>query len=159
MSETRDFLIRRRAALEAEMQDAVTRARAPFEAELKEIRLAISALDLPNESPAAEPKAGPKAARGRRRRSLGEMVLMALRARARPAGIPAIQMALERRWNCVIVESRLAGELARLQRMGMVSAEGDLWRAAERGPLRVTAQGQESLSADAKPPRGLLLVS
>jgi hypothetical protein len=159
MSETRNFLTRRQAALEAEMQEALARARAPYEAELKEIRLAIAALDLPTSSPAAGPAAGAKTARGRRKRSLGEMVLMALRAQPRPADISAIQTAMERRWNCAIVESRLAGELARLQRMGMASVEGDLWRPAERGPLRVAAQDQAPLSADAKAPRGLLLVS
>jgi hypothetical protein len=157
MSETRNFLIQRQAALEAQMQEAIARACAPFEAELKEIRLAVAAMDRTVTVGAEPPQPRPapaKPARGRRKRTLGEMVLMALRARNRAMDVAAIQMAMERRWNCAVVESRLSAELQRLQHMGLATAEGDLWRAAERAPLRLVADGQ-----DAAKPRGLVLAS
>lgn len=168
MSETRNFLMRRQAALEAEMHEAVARARAPYEAELKDIRMAITAMDrtggaagraLAVDLETAAPKAS--GVRGRRKRSLGEMVLMALRARMEATDTTAIQLSMERRWNCAIVESRLVAELRQLQRMGLVAHEDGLWRAVEQGGLRVVAQGGDTSRQPGAgaPARELILVS
>lgn len=168
MSETRNFLMRRQAALETEMHEAVARARAPYEAELKDIRMAITAMDrtgggvarpLPAEVTGVEAKAA--GVRGRRKRSLGEMVLMALRARLDGTDTAAIQLSMERRWNCAIVESRLITELRQLQDMGLATCEGGMWRAVEQGGLRVVAQSDEAAGWQGAggAPRELVLVS
>lgn len=166
MSETRNFLMRRQAALEAEMHEAVARARAPYEAELKDIRMAISAMDRtggglvrPPAPDATEIPAKTAGVRGRRKRSLGEMVLMALRARTDGADTAGIQLAMERRWNCAIVESRLITELRQLQQLGLAVCEAGRWRAVEQGGLRVVAQSDESGWPGAGAPRELVLVS
>lgn len=168
MSETRNFLMRRQAAPETDMHEAVARARAPYEAELKDIRMAITAMDrtrgAAGRAPALEVEtAAPKASgvRGRRKRSLGEMVLMALRARMEATDTTAIQLSMERRWNCVIVESRLLAELRQLQRIGLVAYKDGLWRAVEQGDLRVVAQGGDAARQPGAgaPARELVLVS
>lgn len=167
MSETRNLLVRRQTALEAEMHEAVARVRAPYEAELKDIRMAISAMDRAGgglvRPPAPEATAVPAklaGVGGRRKRSLGEMVLMALRARKDGADTGGIQLAMERRWNCAIVESRLITELRQLQQLGLAVCEAGQWRAVEQGGLPVVEQSDESgWSGPAGAPRELVLVS
>lgn len=133
MATTYEYLLRRKADLEVRMVEAQKRALAPFEGELRAISLALGAIEragLSEDRVAAETStfASPAPSRrGRRSRSIGDMILMALQhgGAGHTAGDIAIQ--LERRWNRSVPVTAIALELQQLEADGAVTHRAGGW--------------------------------
>lgn len=138
MSATHHLLTQHLSDIEARMAAARAAAEAPFKAELRAVQMALAALekDPPARGgaapahPAPRP-AKPRSPRGRRRRTLGEMILMAMQTRRRGADIATIRACLEQRWNRSFAEAAVTRELGRLQHAGVVGRDNALWRLAQ----------------------------
>jgi hypothetical protein len=125
MATTYEYLLRRKADLEVRMVEAQKRAMAPFEGELRAIELAIGAIEraglgegkVAGETPSFAGVATPSR-RGRRSRTTGDMILMALDVSEGGMGVADIAQQLERRWNRSVPTSAVMLELQNLEAEG-----------------------------------------
>lgn len=98
-----DYLLRRKADLEARMLEAQRRAQAPFEDELRALSLALGAIERGGlaEHVDGEPVSfahGAPSRRGRKPRSTREMILLVLGAGDAAIAASEISRKLTRRW-------------------------------------------------------------
>ena len=157
MSTAWELLLQHRAELIDQLQVARKRAEAPYIAELESTNRALEALRgeprrgrRPAASdPASEPSSfSPKVAapRGRQKRSLREMVQIALKTQQGPVDIATLMQALEQRWNRTFQQSRVELELLRLQQEQAVKTDTeDSWREPTR-PKPALVQASSSMS-------------
>ncbi len=134
MATTYEYLLRRKADLEVRMAEAQKRAIAPFEGELRAIQLAIGAIERAGLS---EGKAAGEATslvsapapsrRGRRSRTTGDMILMALERAGAGMGVAEIVQQLERRWNRSMPTAAVTLELQNLEAEGAVVRSAAGW--------------------------------
>ena len=125
MATTYEYLLRRKADLEVRMVEAQKRATAPFEGELRAIELAIGAIEraglgdgkITGEAPAFAGVAAPSR-RGRRSRTTGDMILMALERAEAGLGVAEIAQQLERRWKRSVPTAAVMLELQNLEAEG-----------------------------------------
>ena len=109
------------------MGEAQKRALAPFEGELRAIGLALGAIEragLSEDRVAAEPSSFAIPApsrRGRRSRSIGDMILMALQHGGAGLAVTDIALQLERRWNRSLPVTAITLELQQLEDDGAVT--------------------------------------
>ncbi|WP_425994762.1 hypothetical protein [Caulobacter sp. DWR1-3-2b1] len=109
------------------MGEAQKRALAPFEGELRAIGLALGAIEragLSEDRVAAEPSSFAIPApsrRGRRSRSIGDMILMALQHGGAGLAVTDIALQLERRWNRSLPVTAITLELQQLEADGAVT--------------------------------------
>ncbi|WP_304165353.1 hypothetical protein [Phenylobacterium aquaticum] len=146
MSTAWELLLQHRAELIDQLQVARKRAEAPYIAELESTNRALEALRgvprrgrRPAENEAvAEPSSfspKPPAARGRQKRSLKEMVQIALKSQSGPVDIATLMQALEQRWNRTFQQSRVELELLRIQQERAVKTDTeDAWREPSAPP-------------------------
>ncbi|OYX69672.1 MAG: hypothetical protein B7Y81_13695 [Caulobacter sp. 32-67-35] len=120
------------------MAEAQKRALAPFEAELRAINLALGAIEragLSEDRIVSEPSsfASPvPSRRGRRSRSIGDMILMALQQGGAGLAATDIALQLERRWNRSVPVTAITLELQQLEADGAVTRGRAGWtRTAE----------------------------
>lgn len=157
MSTAWELLLQHRAELIDQLQVARKRAEAPYIAELESTNRALEALkgaprrgrrpgsnDSASEPASFSPKA--PAARGRQKRSLRDMVQIALKSHAGPVDIPTLMLALEQRWNRTFQQSRVELELLRIQQENAVKTDTeDGWREPPRAqPVLVQASSSMS---------------
>lgn len=127
-----DYLLRRKADLETRMFEAQRRAQAPFEDELRALGLALGAIERAGlgEGVAAEPASfaptGPSR-RGRKGRSVRDMVLMVLGKGEAPVDALEISRQLTRRWGRAVPQAAMTQELQGLAREGLVGRSGAGW--------------------------------
>lgn len=108
------------------MVEAQKRATAPFEGELRAIELAIGAIEraglgdgkVAGEAPSFAGVAATPTRRGRRSRTTGDMILMALEQSETGMAISDITQQLERRWNRSVPTSVVMLELQNLEAEG-----------------------------------------
>jgi hypothetical protein len=133
MATTYDYLLRRKADLEVRMAEAQKRALAPFEGEMRAIGLALGAIEragLSEDRIAAEASAFSSPApsrRGRRSRSIGDMILMALQQGGVGLAATDIAVQLERRWNRSVPATAITLELQQLEADGAVTRGAAGW--------------------------------
>lgn len=120
------------------MAEAQKRALAPFEGELRAISLALGAIEragLSEDRVSAEPSSFAIPApsrRGRRSRSIGDMILMALQHGGAGLAATDIALQLERRWNRSLPATAITLELQQLETDGAVMCGPAGWtRTAE----------------------------
>ncbi|CAN5513546.1 MarR family transcriptional regulator [soil metagenome] len=133
---TYDYLLRRKADLESRMSEAQRRAQAPFEDELRALSLALSAIErggLGKGDVAAEPasfaptdSAAPPR-RGRKGRSLRDMILLVLARGEAAIAAPEISRQLTRRWGREAPLATMTLELQGLEQEGLVGRSGRGW--------------------------------
>lgn len=120
------------------MAEAQKRAVAPFEAELRAINLALGAIEraglsedrIVSESTSFANPAPSR--RGRRSRSIGDMILMALQHGGAGLAATDIALQLERRWNRSVPVTAITLELQQLEADGAVTRGPAGWsRTAE----------------------------
>lgn len=107
------------------MAEAQRRATAPFEGELRAIELALGAIEraglgdgkVAGEAPSFAGVAAPSR-RGRRSRTTGDMILMALERAGAGMGAAEIAQQLERRWNRSVPTAAVMLELQNLEAEG-----------------------------------------
>lgn len=131
------------------MVDAQRRAAAPFEGELQAITLAIGAIEraglvegrVANEQPSfAGSAANPAPSRrGRRSRSTGDMILMALERAGSGMGVADIVQQLERRWNRTMPAAAVMLELQHLEAEGAVARGVAGWSRRASAPIQDTS--------------------
>lgn len=137
MSTAWDLLLQHRADLLDQLQSARKKAEAPYLAELESTNRALEALRARRpRGAAAERAAEPQAfaparpaPRGRQKRSLKDMVQIALRSHGGPMDLDTLTQALEQRWNRVFSQAQVELELTILQQEGAVGTDGDGWLA------------------------------
>lgn len=145
MSTAWDLLLQHRAEILDQLQSARKKAEAPFLAELESTNRALEALrggrrgrkPLAKRAPepqafAAAAKPAKAAPRGRQRRSLKEMVQIALRSHAGPMDVETLTQALEQRWNRAFSQAQVEVQLIALQQEGAANLGGEGWMAVER---------------------------
>jgi len=157
MSTAWELLLQHRAELIDQLQVARKRAEAPYIAELESTNRALEALrgaprrgrrpggtENATEPSSFSPKAS--ASRGRQKRSLREMVQIALNSHAGPVDIPTLMLALEQRWNRTFQQSRVELELLRIQQENAVKTDTEeTWREPARSqPTLVQASSSMS---------------
>lgn len=120
------------------MAEAQKRALAPFEAELRAISLALGAIERAGLS--ADRIAGESSSfaspapsrRGRRSRSIGDMILLALQHGGAGLAVTDIALQLERRWNRSLPVTAIMLELQQLEADGAIARGPAGWsRTAE----------------------------
>jgi hypothetical protein len=134
MASTYEYLLKRKADLEVRMVEAQKRAQAPFEGELKAIGLALGAIERAGlvegrvavETASFAPASAPSR-RGRRSRSTGDMILMALQRGGAGAAASEIAQQLERRWSRTLPVSVILQELQHLESEGAVARGTSGW--------------------------------
>ncbi len=146
MSTAWDLLLQHRAEILDQLQTARKKAEAPFLAELESTNRALEALrgggrrgrkplaerDAEPQAFAASTRPAKAAPRGRQRRSLKEMVQIALRSHGGPMDVETLTQALEQRWNRAFSQAQVELQLITLQQEGAAGADGDGWLALER---------------------------
>ena len=120
------------------MAEAQKRALAPFEGELRAISLALGAIEragLSEDRVSVDPSSFAIPApsrRGRRSRSIGDMILMALQHGGAGLAATDIALQLERRWNRSLPATAITLELQQLEADGAVTRGPAGWtRTAE----------------------------
>ncbi|HEX6866850.1 MAG TPA: hypothetical protein VF122_06435 [Caulobacteraceae bacterium] len=144
MTTVRSLLRQRRAelssAMHAAMEEAAQKAAAPFLEQLREIEVALFALEtqLPEGAAAAEDRA-PRDVRPSPRevtKSLGmtlkEMVLLILGERHGGAEALSILDEINDRWNVGLQRTSLSPQLSRLKDEGKVKLTGKVWSLVEK---------------------------
>jgi hypothetical protein len=151
-----DYLLRRKADLEARMLEAQRRAQAPFEDELRALSLALSAIErggLAAGAPAgahgaleSEPASFASGAskRGRKPRSAREMILLVLGSGDAAIAASEISRKLTRRWGRAIPLAAVMLELQGLEQEGMV-------RRSDTGWVRVDEPAETEAEAETPP--------
>jgi hypothetical protein len=130
-----DYLLRRKADLEARMLEAQRRAQAPFEDELRALSLALGAIErgglaagvhgtLEGE-PASFASGASK--RGRKGRSAREMILLVLGNGDAAIAASEISRKLTRRWGRAIPLAAVMLELQGLEQAGQVRRSDTGW--------------------------------
>jgi hypothetical protein len=115
------------------MAEAQKRALAPFEGELRAISLALGAIEragLSEDGITGEPASFANPApsrRGRRSRSIGDMILMALQQGGAGLAATDIALQLERRWNRSLPATAITLELQQLEADGAVLRSAAGW--------------------------------
>ena len=118
------------------MVEAQKRALAPFEGELRAISLALGAIEragLGEDRVASEARSfvnPAPARRGRRSRSTGDMILMALQRGGAGRAASEIAEQLERRWNRSVPVATIMLELQQLELDGAVTRGAAGWSRA-----------------------------
>lgn len=162
MSTAWDLLLQHRADILDQLQSARKKAEAPFLAELESTNRALEALrggrrgrkpgaalcEAEPQAFAAAIRAATATPRGRQRRSLKEMVQIALRSHAGPMDLETLTQALEQRWNRAFSASQVELQLIALKQEGAAEADGETWMALERRtePRGEPAQASSSMS-------------
>ena len=108
------------------MVEAQKRATAPFEGELRAIELALGAIEraglgdgkIAGDAPSFAGVAAAPSRRGRRSRTTGDMILMALERAEAGMGVAEIAQQLERRWNRSVPTAAVMLELQNLEAEG-----------------------------------------
>ena len=146
-----DYLLRRKADLEARMLEAQRRAQAPFEDELRALSLALGAIERGGLAAGVEgePASFAQAAtsrRGRKPRSAREMILMVLGGGDAAIAASEISRKLTRRWGRAIPLAAVMLELQGLEQEGLVRQTAAGWVRADEGveteattPLAISA--------------------
>lgn len=138
-----DYLLRRKADLEARMLEAQRRAQAPFEDELRALSLALGAIErgglaehVPEGRVGGEPASfthGATSRRGRKPRSAREMILMVLGNGDAAIAASEISRKLTRRWGRAIPLAAVMLELQGLEQAGLVRRSDAGWVRADVG--------------------------
>ena len=141
-----DYLLRRKADLEARMLEAQRRAQAPFEDELRALSLALGAIERGGlaEHVDGEPASfahGAPSRRGRKGRSAREMILLVLGKDDAAIAASEISRKLTRRWGRAIPLAAVMLELQGLEAAGLVRRSDAGWVRAD-----------EPADAEASPP-------
>jgi hypothetical protein len=148
-----DYLLRRKADLEARMLEAQRRAQAPFEDELRALSLALSAIERGGLAAGAhaaalesEPASFASGAskRGRKPRSAREMILLVLGSGDAAIAASEISRKLTRRWGRAIPLAAVMLELQGLEQEGMV-------RRYDNGWVRVDEPAETEAEAETPP--------
>jgi hypothetical protein len=145
-----DYLLRRKADLEARMLEAQRRAQAPFEDELRALGLALSAIERGGLAAGveAEPASfaqGATSRRGRKPRSAREMILLVLGSGDAAVAASEISRKLTRRWGRAIPLAAVMLELQRLEQEGLVGRSDAGWVRNDETP-------EAESEAEASPP-------
>ncbi len=133
MANTYAYLLRRKADLEVRMIEARKRAQAPFEGELKALSLALGAIEqagLAEGVVAAETAsfaADAPVRRGRKSRSVREMILLVLGKGDTVVPAAEITRQLTRRWGRTVPLATVTAELQGLEQEGAARRAGDSW--------------------------------
>ncbi len=133
MASTYEYLLRRKADLEIRMIEAQKRAQAPFQGELKALSLALGAIEqagLVEGVVAAETAsfaADAPVRRGRKSRSVREMVLLVLGKGHTVTPAAEITRQLTQRWGRVVPLATVTAELKGLELEGAARRAGDGW--------------------------------
>ncbi|CAN5398440.1 MarR family transcriptional regulator [soil metagenome] len=133
MASTYEYLLRRKADLEVRMIEAQRRAHAPFEGELKALSLALGAIEqagLAESVVAAETASfAPDAPlrRGRKSRSVREMILLILGKGDTAIAGTEITRQILRRWGRTVALATVTLELHGLEQEGVVRGVGKGW--------------------------------
>jgi hypothetical protein len=151
-----DYLLRRKADLEARMLEAQRRAQAPFEDELRALSLALSAIERGGLAAGAhaalesEPASFASGAskRGRKPRSAREMILMVLGSGDAAIAASEISRKLTRRWGRAIPLAAVMLELQGLEQEGQV-------RRSDAGWVRNDEPAQAEDEAETSPPMAI----
>ncbi|MBO9560350.1 MAG: hypothetical protein J7515_17405 [Caulobacter sp.] len=152
-----DYLLRRKADLEARMLEAQRRAQAPFEDELRALSLALGAIERGGladgvhghgalEGEPASFAAGPR--RGRKPRSPREMILLVLGSGDAAVAASEISRKLTRRWGRAIPLAAVMLELQALEQAGLARQTQAGWVRADE-PEEVEAEASPSLAISA----------
>lgn len=127
-----DYLLRRKADLETRMFEAQRRAQAPFEDELRALSLALGAIErgglaegVDAETASFAPT-GPTR-RGRKGRSVRDMILLVLGKGDAGVAAAEISRQLTRRWGRVVPLATMTQELHGLEQEGLVGRSGVGW--------------------------------
>jgi len=148
-----DYLLRRKADLEARMLEAQRRAQAPFEDELRALSLALSAIERGGLAAGAhvgldgEPASFASGAskRGRKPRSAREMILLVLGSGDAAIAASEISRKLTRRWGRAIPLAAVMLELQGLEQEGQV-------RRSDAGWVKIDEPAQTQQDVEAPPP-------
>jgi hypothetical protein len=152
-----DYLLRRKADLEARMLEAQRRAQAPFEDELRALSLALGAIERGGLAAAAqggvdaEPASftqGATSKRGRKPRSAREMILMVLGSGDAAVAASEISRKLTRRWGRAIPLAAVMLELQGLEQEGQV-------RRSDAGWVRADEPAEAEAEAETSPPMAI----
>ena len=144
-----DYLVRRKADLEARMLEAQRRAQAPFEDELRALSLALGAIERGGLAAGAhaglegEPASFASGAskRGRKPRSTREMILLVLGSGDAAIAASEISRKLTRRWGRAAPLAAVMLELQGLEQEGQVRRSNAGWVKADEPALAGEAVG------------------
>ena len=153
-----DYLLRRKADLEARMLEAQRRAQAPFEDELRALSLALGAIERGGlaaggnggglEGEPASFAHGATSRRGRKPRSAREMILMVLGKDDAAIAASEISRKLTRRWGRAIPLAAVMLELQGLEQEGLVGRSDTGW-------VRIDEPADVAGDAAAEPPMAI----
>jgi hypothetical protein len=151
-----DYLLRRKADLEARLLEAQRRAQAPFEDELRALSLALGAIErgglaehAPDGRVRGEPASfapGAATRRGRKPRSAREMILLVLGKDDAAIAASEISRKLTRRWGRAIPLAVVMLELDGLEQAGQVRRSDNGWVRVDE-PAEVEAPPALAISA------------
>lgn len=152
-----DYLLRRKADLEARMLEAQRRAQAPFEDELRALSLALGAIERGGlaasahggtvEGESASFATGAK--RGRKPRSTREMILLVLGSGDAAVAASEISRKLTRRWARAIPLAAVMLELKGLEEAGLARETKAGWVRADEPETEVEAEAPPPLAISA----------
>jgi hypothetical protein len=149
-----DYLLRRKADLEARMLEAQRRAQAPFEDELRALSLALGAIERGGladgvhghgavEGETASFATG-ASRRGRKPRSAREMILLVLGNGDAAIAASEISRKLTRRWGRAIPLAAVMLELQGLEQAGLVRRADTGWVRADVAEAEAEAEAETS---------------
>jgi hypothetical protein len=150
-----DYLLRRKADLEARMLEAQRRAQAPFEDELRAISLALGAIERGGLAAGAhggmdgEPVsfASGVSRRGRKPRSTREMILLVLGSGDAAIAASEISRKLTRRWARAIPLAAVMLELKGLEEAGLIRHTDSGWVRIDEAEAEVEVPAPLAISA------------
>lgn len=149
-----DYLLRRKADLEARMLEAQRRAQAPFEDELRALTLALGAIERGGLADGAHGHAGLEgepasfatgaSRRGRKPRSAREMILLVLGSGDAAIAASEISRKLTRRWGRAIPLAAVMLELEGLEQAGLARRTEAGWVRADQPEVEAEAEAEAS---------------
>jgi hypothetical protein len=139
MSLVRTLLRQRKAevtaAMDAAVQEAVRKASEPFLDELREIDVALYAIETSERPDRTSPQQEPLAPRQVTRSvglTLKQMILQILGERHGGLDALAILDEINRRWNVGLERTSLSPQLSRLKQEGRLKLTGKVWNLVEK---------------------------
>jgi hypothetical protein len=148
-----DYLLRRKADLEARMLEAQRRAQAPFEDELRALSLALGAIERGGLAEHGPDRPGEPASfatgakRGRKPRSAREMILLVLGSGDAAIAASEISRKLTRRWSRAIPLAAVMLELQGLEQAGLARQTKAGWVRADEPEAEDEAEAPLAISA------------